>query len=156
MPRVQQSKIFAHEFNAGPVETEEELRGDWKTGNCRRAVQWYVYDVKGIFLKPEQILLPQAYHLVGEFVYKEPPVNFNALLPADIIYAERVRDSKGNSVNYGRDAFTDVETYILHLHTALYVGNQQIWHATAIEGASCFWLLEKFLHFYEPVAVKRI
>lgn len=150
---------FTYRFDAGPFSSEKELLGDWDTGNCRRMLQWYFHETHRIFLHPEQILCPKAYHETGDYVFgKGQKMNFGKLCPGDIIYAERIRSKNGELVDKGEETFATPDDYIVSLHTALYVGNigEEILHATSIEGRSCQWSLEKFLHFYRPIAVKRI
>ena len=79
-------------------------------------------------------------------------------MDGDVIYAERIRNNQGEAVDTSERTFPSLDEYIISLHTALYTGknNQDIWHATAIEGSSCFWSLEKFLYFYKPIAAKRL
>ncbi len=152
-------KTFKYEFNAGPFATVEELRGAWSAGNCRRAVQYFLSVSRGIFLTPEEVLLPGAYYQTGVFVFDErQPIDFKALQAGDILYAEKIRGKNDAPGEKGRDAFPDQDTYILNLHTALYIGadGKEIWHATAISGTSCYWSFKEFLHFYRPVVVKRI
>jgi hypothetical protein len=139
--------------------TKEELRGDWHVGNCRRALQYYFYVMRGLFLLPEEVLCPEAYYKTGEFVFKKGEiVDITKLQTGDIIYAERIRAKDGSLVDKSEKSFSDVDDYIVALHTAIYVGEprKEIWHATSIEGGSCQWSLTKFLEFYTPIAVKRI
>jgi len=152
-------KQFSYEFLAGPLASEEELRGDWSTGNCRRAVQLYLFENCGIFLRPEQVLCPAAYHETGSFVFKKgQPVDFAALKKEDILYAEKIRKKDGVEMDKSEKTFSSSDEYITSLHTAIYTveHGKEIWHATAIEGNSCYWPLEKFTYFYRFVAAKRI
>lgn len=151
-------RAFRYEYAAGPFESEQELGKAWGTGNCRRAIQLYMYESCGIFLPPQHILLPEAYHRTGSFVFDNGSIDFEKLLPSDIIYAERLRGANGQAVDTSERTFATQDEYIRNLHSALWHGEsaQEIWHATAIEGGSCFWPLQKFLYFYKPVAVKRV
>jgi len=153
------TKEFTYKFDAGPIASEEGLLGDWQEGNCRRAVQFYTFGKKNIFLKPEQVLCPAAYNETGTFVInKDQKFSFESLTDGDVIYAEKIRNKQGEEVDKSEKTFPSLDEYIISLHTALYTGekDQEIWHATAIEGDSCFWSLKKFLHFYKPIAAKRI
>src|SRR3989344_9440934 len=106
-------RTFRYEYGAGPFATKHELLGKWRTGNCRRAVQYFLYHVRGIFLAPQNILLPEAYQDTGEFIFEESqPIDFTVLETADIIYAEKI----------GRTSVPDEDSRILHLHTALWAG----------------------------------
>lgn len=153
------TKEFTYKFNEGPLGTQEELLGDWSEGNCRRSVQLYIFGNKGIFLRPEQVLCPEAYNDTGTFVIdKGQKFHFESLMDGDVIYAERIRNKQGEEVDKSEQTFPSLEDYITSLHTALYTEKKgkEIWHATAIEGMSCFWSQEQFLHFYKPIAAKRI
>jgi hypothetical protein len=152
-------KNFSYKFDAGPLPSKEELLGDWSIGNCRRAVQLYTLEKKGVFLEPDQVLCPQGYNETGSFVINpDQSFSFEHLLDSDIIYAEKIRNKEGLPVDKSRATFATEDDYIISLHTALFTGekNKEIWHATAIEGASCFWSLHKFLQYYKPIAAKRI
>lgn len=152
-------KIFAYKFDEGPLDSKEELLGVWNTGNCRRAVQYYIFKLKNIFLKPEEVLCPQAYYETGKFVINEGEVFVaQKLIDGDIIYAEKIRKKDGSLIDKNINSFDNKDDYIVSLHTALFTGkkDKEIWHATAVEGSSCDWSLEKFLYYYKPVAVKRI
>lgn len=153
------TKEFTYKFNEGPHSTREGLLGDWSEGNCRRAVQLYIFGKKKIFLKPEEVLCPAAYNETGTFVIpKDQKFSFESLVEGDIIYSEKIRNKQGEGVDKSDKTFLSLDEYIISLHTALYTGekDREIWHATAIEGCSCFWSLEQFLHFYKPIAAKRV
>lgn len=152
-------KEFTYKFDEGPFVSKEELLGDWQVGNCRRAVQLYIFGNKNVFLKPEQVLCPTAYNETGTFVItKEQKFSFGSLVDGDLIYAEKVRNKQDEEVDKSEQTFSSQDEYVISLHTALYTGekNQEIWHATAIEGSSCFWSLERFLYFYKPIVAKRV
>jgi hypothetical protein len=144
-------KQFIYKFDDGPFSTKEFLDGEWATGNCRRAVQYYLWKKRRIFLSPEQILCPKAYRETGVFVVKPDDLfSFKALEDGDIVYAERIRPSEKKYS--GEDAF------LISLHTTIFTGikTKEIWHATATDGQSCFWEENKFLKHYRPIAAKRI
>ena len=152
-------KDFTYKFNEGPFSTEGELNGEWNMGNCRRSVQLYIYNLKGLFLKPEQILCPEAYKETGHFVSgNDTEFSFENLVDGDIVYAEGLKNKHGEPVDKSLPTFETKDEYLISLHTALLTGEKgkEIWHATAVEGGSCYWPLEKFLSFYKPVAAKRI
>lgn len=50
---------FKYKFNDGPLPFIELSEAQFTTGNCRRAIQDYLYTVFGYFLRPEQVLLPE-------------------------------------------------------------------------------------------------
>jgi hypothetical protein len=152
-------KEFNYRFNEGPLSSAEKLLGDWDIGNCRRVVQYYTLLKKKIFLRPEEVLCPEAYNETGIFIINESEeFTISKLVDGDVIYAEKIRSKDGESINKNLKTFINRDDYIISLHTAIFTGekHKEIWHATAIEGSSCFWSLEKFLDYYHPVAVKRI
>ncbi|NVN96525.1 MAG: hypothetical protein HXX18_14715 [Bacteroidetes bacterium] len=152
-------KEFTYKFNEGPLSSVGELLGDWNTGNCRRVVQYYTFLKKKIFLKPEEVLCPEAYNNTGIFIINEnEEFSISKLIDGDIIYAEKIRNKEGELIDKSLKTFPSKDDYIISLHTAIFTGekNKEIWHATAIEGSSCTWSLEKFLNYYLPIAVKRI
>ena len=112
-----------------------------------------------IFLPPEKVLCPEAYNNTGIFIINEnEELSISKLIDGDIIYAEKIRNKKGETTNKSYGTFPTKNDYIISLHTAIFTGekDKEIWHVTAFENSSCFWSLEKFLNFYKPVAVKRI
>lgn len=152
-------KYFTYKFYDGPLATREELVGEWTTGNCRRAVQYYIFHSKGIFLQPNEALCPDLYYETGTFVVPENELfSFDKLIEGDLIFAERIRNKEGGFVDRTRASFAGESEYITSLHSAIFLGQRgrEIWHATAVQGSSCYWDLEKFLHFYKPIAAKRI
>lgn len=152
-------KDFYYKFNEGPMNSKEELLGDWDIGNCRRAFQYYTFKKKNIFLEPEDVLCPKAYNETGTFIInKDDEFNFEILTDGDIIYAEKIRNKEGEMIDKNVSTFPTNDDYIVSLHTALFTGekDKEIWHATAIEGKSCFWDLKKFLYYYRPIVAKRV
>lgn len=153
-------KKFTYKFNEGPFITEKDLLGNWKEGNCRRALQYYFFKKHGIFLPPEKVLCPWAYKKTGKFIFREK-INFDweKLRPGDIIYAERKSSlKKGVSVEKSETSFDNRDEYLVSLHTAIFIGKsgKEIWHATSIEGKSCYWPISELVNYYLPVTVKRI
>jgi hypothetical protein len=152
-------KEFDYRFDAGPLGSADELAGEWDKGNCRRAVQLYLFSMRGEFLEPDRVLCPKIYNQTGIFVIDvDQQFDFDCLNNGDVIFAERLKDSRGVEVNCGRTAFSSSDDYVISLHTAVYTGckSREIWHATAIEGSSCYWNTQRFLEFYRPVAAKRL
>ena len=99
-------KNFTYKFDAGPVDSVEELLGDWAEGNCRRAVQHFIYSQKGVFLKPEQVLCPDAYHQTGEFAMRAgESLKPETLLAGDIIYAEKIRNKEEKIIDKSSKTF---------------------------------------------------
>ena len=152
-------KYFTYKFSDGPLSSVEELSGDWDTGNCRRAVQYYIWNQRALFLSPDKILCPSGYNETGTFVInRDRKFIFDLLADGDVIYAEKIRDKEGKTIDKSEKTFASNDAYVISLHTALFSGNkgEEIWHATAIEGSSCYWSLEQFLHHYRPIAAKRV
>jgi hypothetical protein len=152
-------KQFVYDFKEWPLNSLEELLGDWDKWNCRRAVQYFVYDKKKIFLSSDQVLCPFAYNEVWMFIVnKWQYFSFSNLNCWDIIYAEKIKNKEWQKIDKGLETFDNEDDYVISLHTALFnwAPWKEIWHATSIEGSSCYWSLEKFLNFYNPIAAKRI
>ena len=150
---------FTYKFNEGPLRSEAELAEDWNVGNCRRAVQYYIWENRGTFLKPEQVLCPAGYYETGAFVAIHlNDFTFETLEDGDVIYAEAIRNKRDEPIKRSEQTFSSQDEYIIALHTALFTGEtgKEIWHATAVEGKSCYWPKEKFLQYYRPIAAKRI
>ncbi len=152
-------KEFVYKFDEGPLESKEKLLENWTVGNCRRAVQYYIFEKFGIFLEPQKVLCPTSYRETGYLIWDDSKeFSFENLNDGDIIFAETIRNKKGEKINKGRETFLTEDDYIVSLHTALFtkIAGKEIWHATAKEGKSCFWTKEKFLENYRPVSVRRI
>lgn len=141
------------------------------------AVQDYYYSVHGIFLEPEQILLPKAFKDTGKFVreFNNKKYSFEGLHPGDLIYAEKLRNSKGKIIYKSKEEYRDENEWILHFHTAIYLGKLDssirsflpvkpsypegtpvIWHSSFISDGTVLWSEEEFLYYYQPVAAKRL
>lgn len=149
---------FKYSYLAGPLPKDrlkQEIQ-EIKEGNCRLAVQVYFYNTHNVYFEPEKILNPNGYKNTGEFVFKVGDVlDFKEAKTGDVIYAENIVNKKGETISKSRSAFDSEDDWILHFHTAIYLGSDQVWHATNLEENSCFWNLEKFNKFYKPVALKR-
>lgn len=161
---------FSYKFSkgAGPLSLKK-LQGKISNGNCRLAVQDYYYQVHKLYLKPKQILLPTAFKKVGKFV------ETTNLQPGDLIYAEKLRNKKGEIVFKPQHTYNNEDEWILHFHTAVYLGKLNssirvfipitpeypdgtpvIWHSSFISNGTSLWSLEKFSHYYRLVATKRV
>ncbi|MFA6968163.1 hypothetical protein [Bosea sp. (in: a-proteobacteria)] len=152
-------KKFGYRLDAGPLGSAAELAGEWDEGNCRRAVQLYLFSMMGEFIEPDHVLCPQIFYQTGTFVVNVgQKFDFEILGNGDVIFAERLKNRQGTEINCGRSAFCSTDDYLISLHTALYTGykSREIWHATAIEGSSCYWDTQRFQEFYRPVAAKRL
>ncbi|MBU1754839.1 hypothetical protein KKH81_00965 [Patescibacteria group bacterium] len=165
---------YIYDKGAGPLSEVELAEEKFEIGNCRLAIQYFLYKTKGLFIPREEILLPKGYRDTGVFVYKEEPIDFDTLEKGDIIYAENLRNKKGELREKKREMFETEDEWILYFHTAVYLGRLDaelreilpegdypesvplIWHSTFIEGGTCAWPLEKFEYFYKPVSIKRV
>lgn len=154
---------FVYKYLAGPVETSEEIDAGVAEGNCRFALQLYFYRQHGIFFKKYDIYLPGGYKVLGKFVFKEEPIDFDKLRVGDILYAQTLRNKKGQEVDKSLERYRDRDEWLFYLHSAIYLGktddgtdNRYIWHATHIDGGPTLWTLEKFEHYYKPISAKRV
>lgn len=43
------TKNYTYKLNSGPFNSIQGLDSDWNEGNCRRAVQYYIWKQKNIF-----------------------------------------------------------------------------------------------------------
>lgn len=169
-------KNFSYTFDtdAGPL-SEETLKSEsFIHGNCRRAIQYYLYKTKGLFLRSEEVLLPNDCRNVGEFIFREELIDFKQLKRGDVIYAENIRNKKGKPEDKSRNHFKNEDEWLMYLHTAIYLGELDdelinilpkgdypqniplIWHATFIGGGTCVWTLDKFEQYYKVISVKRL
>lgn len=179
MKPVKKLSLFSYVFDkgGGPLNLTQ-LQKKIKNGNCRLAVQDYYYIVHNLYLKPEQILLPQAFKKIGKFIRlptKSLEQSIKSLQLGDIIYAERLRNKKGKIIYKPKTAYQNKDQWILHFHSAIYLGKLNsrilsfipfkteypkgtpvIWHSSFISDGTALWSLEKFLYYYQFVAVKRI
>lgn len=147
---------FRYQYDAGPLPLEDLKRGEFEIGNCRRAVQDYLFCKHKLYLSPEQILLPNGYHHTGNFITKDCRIDFSLYKSGDIIYAERIKDKEGENVDKSRQQFATENDWITHLHSAIYIDPHSIYHATAIQGETCMWSIDKFNIYYKIIAVKRV
>jgi hypothetical protein len=152
-------RSFAYEFNSGPLSSKTALLAPWKVGNCRRAIQYYMFTIYGVFLSAQECLYPDVFWVTGEFVVSVgEAVSFMKLKPGDLIFAQR------NSVNQPRKgspacAVPSFDGDVLKsLHTAIFTGilGSEIWHSSKVWKGSCYTSKSTFLRFYQPIAVKRI
>ena len=165
---------YRYDAGAGPLSQAELEQEDFTHGNCRLAVQYYLFKAHGLYLGSDDILLPRAYNETGTFVFKEEPIDFAALRRGDIVYAENRVNRQQQPMRRGREAFADRDSWVLHFHTAIYLGpitvalrkllpegnypenEALIWHSTSVDDGACVWPLSKFEHYYRLVSVKRL
>ena len=150
---------FSYSHLDGPVKIDK-LNESIRKGNCRLAVQHYFYKTHNIKLKPEDVLCPKLYQKTGEFVVKSPKSNFfDDLVGGEIVFAERIKSKSGKRLDKSRTQYNNEKDWSVDLHTAIFLDQdiaKPIWHATIIEGGTCYWTIDKFLEYYKPVAAKRI
>lgn len=157
------SDQFTYKYLTGPVKTPLEIDGAIKEGNCRLALQLYFYRIHKKFLEQDEVYLPGGYKTLGQFVFKEEPIDFDALQAGDILYAQNLRNKKGEELHRDLETYKDKDEWLYHLHSAIYLGEidgnseeRYVWHATNIEGGTALWALDKFQYYYKPVSVKRV
>lgn len=179
MKLIKKLRVFSYKFDkgSGPLSLNA-LQKSIKKGNCRLAIQDYYYLVHKLYLKPEEILLPRAYKITGRFIssFNGDIDSFLANLEqGDIIYAERLRNKKGEMIYKPKEQYKNKDEWILYFHTAIYLGKQNqkitsflpfdseypkntplIWHSSVISNGTSLWSWDKFLYYYKPVAAKRI
>lgn len=164
---------YRYDAGAGPLSRAALDAEAFTHGNCRLAVQYFLYKAHGLYLGDEDILLPRAYDETGRFVFREAPVDPAALRCGDILYAENLRRKDGTLLQRGRDAFPDRDSWVLYFHSAIFLGpltpalaqllpagdhpdGDLVWHSTAVEDGTCVWPYAKFEHYYRPVSAKRV
>ncbi len=151
---------FAYAYDAGPLETEAALKAPVKEGNCRLAIQVYYYRLHQQFIPKDQIYLPGGYKHLGRFIYEESVIDYATLQPGDIIYAQNIKNKRGEQLNRNLETYPSKDGWLYHLHSALYIGcfeqRHNIWHATSIENGTCIWSVETFEEWYRPISVKRV
>lgn len=143
-------KKFNYKFDKGPLLLKELKKEDFTEGNCRLAIQYYLYKIHNQYFKPNLILNPKAYNKVGKFIVEEGSFTkdaFKLLKEGDIIYADRIRN---------KDKIINKREWIVRLHTAIYLGKSRVYHSSIIEGKSDIWTFNKFMKYYKPIAVKRV
>ena len=144
-------KKFNYKFDKGPLLLNQLEQEDFNEGDCRLAVQYYLYKIHNLYLKPDLILNPKAYKKVGKFIVKEKEFDISSLKKlqeGDIIYADRIRDKK--------DIKISKKDWIIRLHSAIYLGNNKIFHSTIVDRKSSYWSFNKFLKYYQPITAKRV
>jgi hypothetical protein len=144
--------VFRYQFDAGPVAVDR-LYERPTVGNCRYAVQWYFFHAHQIALPPEDCLNPRLYRSIGTFTDVGDAKNLQI---GDIVFAEKTRGRNGELVDRGRDYFASEDEWIIALHTAIAIGDDRLWHATALADGSCIWDFATFTRSYKIVAARRV
>ena len=147
-----------YNYKKGPL-AEGALNRVNKEGNCHLAIQFYFYKVHNLYLAPEQILCPQSFRKTGEFIWRENGEGrdfTDKVKSGDIIYAQGIKNKNGKYLQKNKNDFKDESDWLTSLHTAIFLGDNKIWHASAIAEVSGCWGMEKFLDYYRPIAVKRV
>ncbi|MEI6532681.1 MAG: hypothetical protein WCO06_02475 [Candidatus Roizmanbacteria bacterium] len=147
---------FKYKFDDGPLPLRELRCHTFTTGNCRRAIQDYLYFTHNLFLQPEHVLFPNGYLNTGKFITSNEVVDLSLYNQGDIIYAERIKDKKNNQIIRSPEQFMTQEDYLINLHTAIFINADTIYHATSITGETCIWNINLFFNYYKIIAVKRV
>lgn len=169
---------YEYAFSSGPL-PKTEMSNTIAEGNCRLLLQLYFYNKYGKYFSKEELLNPNAYLNTGEFIkhsVEDSGKYFNKLPDDCVIYAEKITDKNGNSADFSPVAFENENDYLIRLHSAIYVndfknlqplvspeipirgatlGKVAILHATAVQGSTTIWSVDKFLQHYKPVAAKK-
>jgi len=167
--------FLKYKFDKGPVPLTA-LLCNITEDNCRLAIQDFLFVLYQKYFSESELLNPDGYLKTGSFLKKEYSDDFfNNLQTRSIIYAEGIKNKKGQLVNKMLSNFPSYDDYLISLHTAIFIENLSeeiakklpgelqaivtnkpaIWHATAIEGTTCVWSIEKFCEYYKPVTAKR-
>lgn len=152
-------KAFSYRFNKGPLSKNRLREEKFKEGNCRLAIQYYFFKKHNLYLNSNEVLNPKAYKKTGTFVVEEGSFSKKSvkkLKSGDIIYAERLKNKNGVKIYKKASFFSNKNTWIISLHSAVYLGRGKIYHSSSISDGSSVWDIEKFYEFYKPVAAKRI
>jgi hypothetical protein len=166
---------FEYAYTHGPLDTLSELTGGYATGNCRRAVQDFMYKRHGRFFAPEDIYIPQSYHSLGTFVISETsPFSLEPLREGDVVYARKLLSKSGRLLIADREQYDSNDEWLFSLHNAVYLGVltdetkkllpksatytegvPYVWHATVVVGGTVLWDWDTFARYYVPVSAKR-
>ncbi len=154
---------FTYKYLAGPVDSLAELRSGVALGNCRFALQLYFYKIHGQWFEKDQIYLPGGYKVLGEFIFREEPIDYSKLKQGDVLYAQNLRNKSGELLERGIENYSSKDEWLYYLHRAIYLGEidpesnkKFIWHATNITGGPVVWTIEEFEHYYLPISAKRV
>ncbi len=154
--KTKQPHHFTYKYSEGPLPLYELSRAKFVSGNCRRAIQDYLYFVHGLYLNPKQILLPEGYLKTGSFITRNGAFDITLYKPGDILYAERIRGKNNKPIQLNRNCFETENEWIVTLHSAIFISKNSVYHATAVTGKTCVWDLKTFGTYYKPIAVKRV
>ncbi len=165
---------FGYEYLDGPV-SKDILNTEITKGNCRLAVQYYFYKFHGIYLGPDEIVLPEAKNKGILMENKDINIFLNGLREGDIIYAEKLRNSLGKKFKPSSEKFKTEEERLRNLHLGVYlgvlkeeelnrfsleniddIGKPVIWHSSFISKGTALWPVEKFCHYYLPIITRRV
>jgi len=167
---------FPYEFLAGPL-SEEKIKQGPDVGNCRSAVQAFYLRLHDVYLGEEHLVLPEALNHGTVVKESQPGVDdfFAGLQPGDIVYADKLRDSRGKKFSLHKQMSLTEDERMKKFHLGVYIGiptdemiariptdtpiNQEapaIWHASYIAGGTALWTTNKFCFYYQPVLARRL
>jgi len=171
---LQELPNFGYEYLHGPV-SEHILNATITKGNCRLAVQCYFNKVYGMYLGPDDIVLPEAKDKGFLMENKDTNIFLNGLREGDIIYAEKIRNSHGKEIKTNNKKFETEEERLRNLHLGVYlgvleresssrfslkniddIGKPVIWHSSFISKGTDLWSVEKFCNYYLPIIARRV
>lgn len=132
-----------YDYSSGPLKLQQLKLQLFQKANCRLAVQYYLYRIHNLYLRPFEILLPRGYQKTGKFVSSNYQLTTEEYSPGDIIFAFRHNLSQEKRI-------------LINLHTAVFSSELNIYHVTSITGSSTISSLETFLKYYKIFAVKRV
>lgn len=134
---------LTYNYLSGPIILSQLKLQAFSYGNCRFAVQNYLFIIYSQYLRPHEILLPRAYQKTGKFISNNYEVKPKLYKPGDVIFAYK----KTIPIN---------SRQLIKLHTAVFTTNNKIYHATSIIGHDTIWSMKTFSKYYEIFAVKRV
>lgn len=145
--------------------------------NCRSLVQEY-FDVRhGLFIPRVAVEMPGLWDRTGAFVdVQDGSTEHLVRLPHEsILICERVTDAQDAPVDRSPRTFPDLDSYRMHLHTAVLVrhmddcldavprpkaevpaGQPLILHASAAAGGTALWSVAELRQHYRVVAAKQL
>ena len=177
MNRPEMLPSYSYRYYEGPLSLEQ-LQQKPPVGNCRRAVQDYYWTFHGKYLGSEDIVFPEALKNEGIIVkkFQNDTDDFSSdLQTGDIVYAEKLRDSRGIVFSSAKHVSLSEEERMRNFHLGVYIGvptaeilariptievidkgRPTIWHASFIAGGTDLWPVDRFCYYYRPVLATRL